>query len=112
MSRAAWEFAHGDIPAGMFVYHRCDNPARMNPAHLFLGTPADNMRDMARKGRVKGVPRRGESHAHARATEAIVIDIRRRHASGERIADLARLHGLGWTTTRCIAYGKTWRHVQ
>lgn len=50
-SRAAWTFTWGAIDAGMGVLHRCDNPPCCNPNHLFLGTQADNMRDMAAKGR-------------------------------------------------------------
>jgi hypothetical protein len=52
--RVAWEQAHGRIPKGKLVLHRCDNKICVNPQHLFLGSHANNTHDMVAKGRWKG----------------------------------------------------------
>jgi hypothetical protein len=49
--RIVWTLVNGPVPVGLFVLHRCDNPPCCNPAHLFLGTKADNTHDMIAKGR-------------------------------------------------------------
>jgi hypothetical protein len=49
--RRAWELTHGPIPDGFLICHRCDVKLCVNPEHLFLGTPLDNMRDKMEKGR-------------------------------------------------------------
>lgn len=49
--RASWAAFNGPIPPGLFVLHKCDVGACINPEHLFLGTACDNMRDCVTKGR-------------------------------------------------------------
>lgn len=51
--RASWAIHNGEVPAGKCVLHHCDKPGCINPAHLFLGTQADNVTDMITKGRSK-----------------------------------------------------------
>ena len=83
--RVAWELAVGSAPAGMCVLHLCDNPSCVNPAHLFLGTHADNMRDMAAKGRAS----RGKDHGERKATRELALNIRAQY-SGKR-GDIRRI---------------------
>lgn len=70
--RVAWEYWRGPIPAGIVVCHQCDTPQCVNPDHLFLGTKADNSRDMVAKGRSK----RGLDLPHAKFSDETVAAIR------------------------------------
>ena len=49
--RLSWEIINGPISKDLLVLHRCDNPLCVNPAHLFLGSQSDNMKDCIAKGR-------------------------------------------------------------
>lgn len=102
--RLAWEIENGPIPNGLSVLHRCDNRACINPAHLFLGTQADNMRDMSEKGRSS----RGEKNAKAKLTEAQVRVIRE---DGRSHRAIAADYGVAKTTVGDIKRGRIWRHA-
>jgi hypothetical protein len=106
--RVAWRLAHGPIPDGLYVLHRCDNPACARPDHLFLGTHADNMADMARKGR----QRRGEANLSSRLSVNAVRAIRRRYeGGGESHRSLARTFGVAPNAIRKIVKRHTWAEV-
>jgi hypothetical protein len=67
--RIAYTVANGPIPDGLFVCHHCDNPPCCNPAHLFLGTNLDNMRDLYAKGRQRGGRRTDQTTEASMAAE-------------------------------------------
>lgn len=111
--RAAWLIAHGDLPADLEVCHRCDNPACVNVAHLFLGTHADNMADMLAKGRARP-PQAGhcpgERNGSARLSEPQVREILLRTKDSQRA--LAREFGVSRSTIQSIKTGRSWRHLE
>lgn len=110
--RAAWRLTRGDIPQGMSVLHRCDNPPCVNPDHLFLGTQADNMRDCREKGRYSHKSGRvGSHHQNARLKESDIPNIRALRAKGETFKSIAFQYGVSDSTIHNIFNGHTWGHV-
>lgn len=106
--RLAWQLKRGPIPAGLHVLHRCDNPRCVRPSHLFLGDHSDNMKDAARKGRVKPPHKFGESHHKAKVTAREVRAIR---ASAATISALANRYRLSRGAICHIRARRSWNHV-
>lgn len=102
----AWELRHGPVPKGLCVCHSCDNPPCCNWDHLFLGTHADNMADMAAKGRQAS----GERVAGAKLQESDIPVIRALASTLSR-REIARRYGVCRDTIAKVVVGKTWRHV-
>ena len=110
----SWVFAHrfafellvGPIPDGKCVCHKCDNPACVNPEHLFLGSHAENMRDMAQKGRA--ISRPGERNPRAILDEDAVRLIRQSELSSR---ELGSVFGVKPVTIYKARRGENWKSV-
>jgi len=101
--RVAWELTHGPIPDGFCVLHHCDNRACVNPAHLWLGTNADNMADATGKGRMA----RGERNGRA-GTKLTSEKVREARISKIPQYTIAARLGVSRSAISLIKSGKTW----
>jgi hypothetical protein len=125
--RMAWELARGPIPRGLSVLHNCptgDNPACVNPDHLWLGTQPDNIADMTAKGRRRVAvgeangqrkhperTARGERNAGAKIGADVVAEIRKANANGESYSRIVERFGVSKSQVARIVRGQSWRHV-
>lgn len=106
--RAAYLVAHGSIPDGGHVRHKCDNRWCINEEHLELGSHADNMRDSHERGRAAI----GSRHGNAKLLEWQVTMIRALHALGAfSMHALARMFEVSVQTVHDIIHRKLWKHV-
>lgn len=102
--RVAYKLFRGPIPKKMLVCHHCDNPICVNPKHLFLGTPKENMQDAMKKGRMT----RGNKLWSAKLNDKQVKEIL---GSSELRSEIAIQYDVSWSTIDCIKKRKTWKHV-
>lgn len=115
--RLSYYLSRGVQPADKLVCHTCDVPHCVNPDHLFLGTPSENMKDCVRKGRWRGFGRarsehnRGSENPFSKLTETDVITMRREHVGGVRAKDLAQRFGVSVHTVRDVVMARSWRHI-
>lgn len=100
--RFIWEILHGVIPEGMVICHKCDNTACVNPEHLFMGTQADNIRDMHLKKREI----RGSKCPWAKLTKEQSLDIKNDTRPQRKIA---KEYGICQQSVSLIKQGKNWK---
>ena len=112
--RVAHQLYIGPIPHRKQVLHDpaiCNNPSCVNPAHLRIGTPGDNMLDK----NISGTMLRGEQVHGAKLTEADVRALREECSYGKtdkaRYEQLAQRYGVVPLTIKAAVTGKTWKHV-
>lgn len=106
LHRVIYEMHNGPIPEGMFVCHTCDNRACCNPAHLFIGTPQDNMTDR----NIKNRQAKGESQGSAKLTANNVFEIRER-LTNETLKTIAASYGVTKQTISKIKNKRSWSHL-
>jgi len=98
---------------GLFACHRCNNPGCVNPAHLYAGTPQDNINDAIAAGHTFGNPApKGEANYNAKLTESAAAEIKRRYKPRDRINGtraLAREFRVSQQAVSKIVRGVTWR---
>lgn len=120
--RFIWEKTFGQIPNGLCVCHKCDNPSCVNPIHLFLGTHQDNRDDCCAKGRQASGDRsglrlhperapRGERNANSKIKAADVIEIRKQFSEGNTQQSIADRFGITQTNVSQIVLLNSWRHI-
>lgn len=105
--RLAYLIHKGEIPDRMQVLHLCDVPSCVNAAHLFVGTSADNQRDMKAKNRST----HGSRNAQAKLTEAEVEEIHALKAGGMSSADLGKRFGVHEQHVNRILRGARWERL-
>ena len=121
--RASWRLLRGPIPAGLWVLHTCDVRPCVNPAHLYLGTVADNSRDAVARRRTATGQRNGV-HTHpetrrfgqavgtAKLTEERILEVLTDLAAGTMQSVAASRHGVSRGAVQQILSGRTWSHSE
>jgi len=108
--RASFLAFNGDVPLGHYVCHRCDIPECVNPAHLFVGTPLDNVSDMRTKGRRVQSTIYGERNGSAKLTAERVRAIRALRGQMTQKA-IGKMYGVHGTLIGQVLRGKLWKNI-
>jgi hypothetical protein len=107
--RVSYSLFVSKIPDGLCVLHKCDNRKCVNPDHLMIGTQADNMQDMMRKGRGNGLSLPGEKSPNAKLTTENVKSIRHLYFAERRSRrELAKFFSISINCISSVVNKRTW----
>lgn len=113
--RISFEIAHGPIPPGLSVLHRCDIKLCVNPEHLFLGDDSVNQVDALSKGKHASQTHpecfQGEGNSQARITAEQVREIRTLFSEGVSQRSIAQQFGFSYSAIRGIVKRSRWKHL-
>ncbi len=105
--REAYKYTYGNIPNGMQICHTCDNRKCVNPAHLFLGSIGDNMKDKVSKNRQA----KGSQIGASVLTEEQVLEIRKMRIAGNEYQVIADHFNIKWDLVKVVCKNVVWKHV-
>jgi len=108
VNRFIYKEIYGSIPEGLLVCHKCNNPSCCNPNHLYVGTHADNMKQMVDDGRSG----KGENNGYVKLTGRDILKIRYLFSTGEYSQrELGEMFGVVQVNISRIVNNKIWKHI-
>ena len=108
-NRYSWILHNGEIPTGLMICHKCDNPSCVNPEHLFLGDQTANMQDMISKKRQK--ISKGCEKSSCKLNETQVKNIRHLYKNPFSARELAEKFQISKQNIYDIVNLKAWKHI-
>lgn len=103
-NRVAFELSNFQIPDGLVICHKCDNPKCVNPNHLFMGTHKDNSDDKVNKNRHA----KAETSGRSKLNWKIVNEIRKIYPINKNTSEISKKYNIDSSTIMNILKGKSW----
>ena len=109
LHRVAYAIWIEEVPRGLCVLHKCDNPKCINPEHLYLGTKKDNTRDIKNRNRFN--PARGEKCGMSKLKSEEILEIRDLREKGMTLNQISHKFDVTYENIHAICKRRTWRHI-